>query len=235
MAKPQNLAFLESVCPPAVRDRTYDALLTWLFHSEERTVAVCEQSAFYNVKKSIREIKEMPEQDKQAWREAVGKLIICCIEDMSMLNLSHRKGFDAWHRITCEDICSISDKHNIPKWVSWMENGFTTGLAQIWLNMTLKNMLLMEQFDEQLDVCKKHLHVPVSGFILEAASKDFGIKMIDKHGQFNLYSLADTKPWSKWDYSEYIGFQEEIRNAADCPIDWEFNAWNKTRANRENK
>lgn len=216
MAKPQNIEFLEIVCHPTVKERSYDALLTWLFGSDERTIAVCAKSAYENVKKRFREIGKMPEQDKRAYRDDVNGLIARCLDELFKLELSEREAFDAWHKETCENICEVSDKHNIPKWVTWMENGFTYGLAQNWLNVTIKNMLIMEQWDEQLEPIRNYLHIPADGFIIEAATKNLGIKIKDK-------------PWYRWDYNDYIVFQEEVCGVVDCPISWEYSAWSKNQ------
>ena len=222
MEKARKLEYLESICPPGVKDRSYDALVTWLFGSDERTLAVCEKPASSYVRRMIMKgTRLMPEQDKQAWREDVKKLIIDYINDSFAFNLHSWKVFDAWHRLTCEDICERSNKHGVSKWVDWMENGFPYGLAQIWLNLTIKNMLLMERWDEKIAPAEKHLHVPADSVIVEAASKDFGI------------SVNGSKPWKQWDGNEYFQFQEELRKVVDCPIDWAFGV--EIKKNKDSK
>ena len=94
----------------------------------------------------------------------------------------------------------------------------------------------MERWDNQIEPFKKYLHIPVDSYIMEAASKMLDIKIIDKQGQYNLYKIGVSKPWSKWGYNDYIKFQEDIRNAVKgCPMDWEFEAWNETKNRRKSK
>jgi hypothetical protein len=241
VAKKENLEFLASVYYTAVIKATqkstiplddYDALLDWLFGTEERTIAACTRVAYGDVKRRFSGIGKMPEKDKQKWRGDVERLIEGHIGDLFKGVLSERGAFDVWHNKACEDICNVSDEHNIPQWVEWMDGEFTYGLAQKWLNMTIKNMLIMERWDEKLEPIKKCLHVPVDSYIMEAASEMLGVGIVDTQGQFKPYKEGVSKPWSKWDYSDYIKFQEDVRNAADCPIDWEYSAWNKTKAKR---
>ena len=141
------------------------------------------------------------------------------IDDLFKCGLSQREAFDSWHQESCDKICEVSDKY--------IENVFAFGLAQYLLNLTLKNMLLMEQWDNYLKPIRSYLHVPVDGFVMEAASENLGILMIDKQGQFNLYDINESKSWRQWNYSEYIKFQEDVRNATNCPIYWEFDVRGK--------
>jgi hypothetical protein len=159
-------------------------------------------------------------------------LIDRCICDLFKRKISERGAFDEWHGETYEEILRVSEEHNISNWVS---DGITYGLAQKWLNMTVKNMLVMERWDNELNLIKEHLHIPVDSYIMEAASADHSIKLLDKQGQYTSYKNGVSKPWSTWDYDEYIKFQNDVRDAVDCPMDWEYDAWNKTKARRENK
>lgn len=241
MPKKENAEFLVGLLMPLPKFPThvYDAMLTWLFGSDERTIAICAHLAYRDVQRNLRGISKMCEQDKREWREDTEKLITRCIDDLFMQRVSEREIFDAWHKDTCDDICEISNKHNIFKWVEWMEKAYTYGLSQKILNMTIKNMLVMEQWDIHLEPIKKHLHCPVDSYIMEAASDYLGIPIPCKNGGVGKYSLTgsklDSKPWSKWEYSDYIGFQEELRKAVNCPIDWEFSAWNGINEKRVNK
>lgn len=220
MARRENLAFLDSVCPPTVKDRSYDALLTWLFGTEERTITTCARIAYQSMKRKSRELIKMPKQDAQAHYNEVVGLIFQCIHDLCNSELSQQEAFDSWHKSTCERMIEISSKHN---------PSITFGLAQYWLNLTVRNMLLMEIWDEKFEPIRQYLHISIDTFIIEKASSNFGIEIINIFGQFKLYSAVDSKPWQKWDYSEYIKFQEDMRNTVEYPMEWEYSMWSKAK------
>lgn len=132
--------------------------------------------------------------------------------------------FDREHNRICKEICSkyseISD--------------FTYGQAQKWLNMMLKYFLLTEG-DSAL---KSYLHIPVDSYIMQAVGSDnsklkYCLKLEcvpKKNGTVGKYSESSSKSWSKWNYEEYIAFQNSIRTAIaesdySFPIEWENQAW----------
>lgn len=132
--------------------------------------------------------------------------------------------FDKEHNRICEEIIKtyseISD--------------FTYGQAQKWLNMMLKYVLLIEG-DSTL---KSYLHIPVDSYIMQAVGSDnpklkYCLKLEcvpKKNGTVGKYSESTSKPWSKWNYEEYIAFQNCIRKAISessysSPIEWENEAW----------
>lgn len=207
------------------KSNNWEFLLSVVF-GEERTIKACARLAYRDIRRNLSGVGSMPPQDKQAWREEIEGLIDRCLEELSRNTSYQREAFDVWHKQTCEQIIELSGKHGVPK-------EFTYGLAQKWLNMTIKNMLVMEQWD-WLVLFKDCLHVPVDSYIMEAAVA-LGIELIDKKGQFQSYKAGVSKPWSQWDYSEYDKFQKKLREIVPCPMDWEFDAWREVKAKRENK
>lgn len=238
MARKENMEFLASIYSTSVKKNKtiinlddYDALLTWLF-GKEKTIAVCAEKAYRDLQRNLRGIAEMPK--KEEYKSETYNKIASCIDELLKMEVCGREEFDTWHHESCQKIRELSNKHNIPKWVKWMERSvFPYGLAQKWLNMTIKNMLVMEKWNDELDKIRKQLHAPVDSYVLQAASEMLGIKIINKQGQLSLYKEGITKPWSKWGYSDYVRFQEELRNAVECSMDWEFDAWNKTKDKRK--
>ena len=108
-----------------------------------------------------------------------------------------------------------------------MEEGFTHGLAQLLLNLTLKNMFLMEQWDDVLDPIRTFIHIPVTNKIIEAAWEDLEIALLCKNGE-------DSKTWRKWNYNEYTAFQDAVRKVVSCPLDWVYSVNIKANAERGN-
>lgn len=132
--------------------------------------------------------------------------------------------FDKEHNRICEEI--IKTYSEISE--------FTYGQAQKWLNMTFKYVLMIEGNS----VLKSYLHIPVDSYIMQAVGSDipdlkYCLKLEcvpKKNGTVGKYSENSSKPWSKWDYEEYIAFQNSIRTAIaesdyNSPIEWENEAW----------
>ena len=110
----------------------------------------------------------------------------------------------------------------------------TYGQAQKWLNMMLKYVLMTAE-DSAL---KNYLHIPVDSYIMQAVGSDnpklkhcLKLECVPKKdGTVGKYSESTSKPWSKWNYEEYIAFQNCIRKAVsesdyNSPIEWENAAW----------
>lgn len=140
--------------------------------------------------------------------------------------------FDREHKRICEEIYR--------KYSEISE--FTYGQAQKWLNMTLKYVLMFEEDS----VLKNYLHIPVDSYIMQSVGSDnpklkYCLKLEcvpKKNGTTGKYSKSSSKPWSKWNYEEYIDFQKHIRNAVSesdysSPIEWENKAWIETAEYRK--
>ena len=135
-----------------------------------------------------------------------------------------QNALDREHKRICEEI--IDTYSGISE--------FTYGQAQKWLNMMLKYVLMTAE-DSAL---KNYLHIPVDSYIMQAVgSDDTKLKhclklecVPKKDGTVGKYSESASKPWSKWNYEEYIAFQNCIRKAISAsdytsPIEWENEAW----------
>jgi len=226
MEKPTNRDYLVSIAPARMKEKSEEELLAWLFRGEERTVQACARAAYRDIQRNLGGIGKMSGQEKMAWREETEKLIACCIEDLFRQGISQQKEFDVWHKDTCESIVETSKKHKIPEQT---EKAFSYGLAQKWLNMTIKNALIMGQWDSKIHELKQYLHIPVDSYIMEMASCKLRIETVDRNCQFKLYSVGISKPWSQWDYNDYTRFQKELREKVECPLDWEFEAWLRSK------
>lgn len=132
--------------------------------------------------------------------------------------------FDEEHNQICKEICKTYAEIS----------EFTYGQAQKWLNMMLKYVLLTEGDS----VLKSYLHIPVDSYIMQAVGSDnpklkYCLKLEcvpKKDGTLGKYSESSSKPWSKWNYEEYIAFQSAVRTAISesnyhSPIEWENEAW----------
>ena len=105
------------------------------------------------------------------------------------------------------------------------ENPFTIGLAQKWVNMTIKYVwalgILDENYEEKIDM-------PIDGYIINKINKEE--KDID----------VPNNAWSKWNnFAEYERIQdsltEELRNIEKTRIRWENDAWIDETIERNSK
>ena len=130
-----------------------------------------------------------------------------------------QNAFDRKHKRICEEI--IKTYSEISE--------FTYGQAQKWLNMMLKYVqMTTEDFS-----LKSYLHIPVDSYIMQAVGSDnpklkycLKLECVPKKNG----TVGKSKSWSKWDYEEYIAFQNCIRKAISesdyaSPIEWENEAW----------
>lgn len=135
-----------------------------------------------------------------------------------------QNAFDSEHKRICEEI--IKTYSEISK--------LSYGQAQKWLNMMLKYVLLVEGDS----VLKSYLHIPVDSYIMQTVGSDnpklkhcLKLECVPKKdGTVGKYSESASKPWSKWNYDEYIAFQNSVRTAVskcdyNSPIEWENEAW----------
>ena len=110
------------------------------------------------------------------------------IEIGKLLNNIEGESYVQWHG----DLCTYLK--NIYKDITCDERCFTYGIAQKWVNMTMKYLCIInsiykeyvEEYDNEIsvlnniEIIENELHVPVDSFILESASK-IG-KQNNKHG-----------------------------------------------------
>lgn len=132
--------------------------------------------------------------------------------------------FEIEHNRICEEIIKAYSEIS----------EFTYGQAQKWLNMTLKYVFLVEGDS----VLKSYLHIPVDSYIMQTVGSDnpkmkhcLKLECVPKKdGTVGKYSESTSKPWSKWNYDEYIAFQNAVKIAVSesdykSPIEWENEAW----------
>ena len=128
---------------------------------------------------------------------------------------------------------------------------FTFGIAQKWINMTVKYLYIMisvlkliETENHVLDdICKrydKNIDVPVDDFIIRAAC-DNKIGVPCRNDNKEYIGMNDTYsckiPWSQWDEEYYTDFQKNIKDKVDNNgiLDYENKLWIKEAMNRNGK
>ena len=158
--------------------------------------------------------------------------------------------FDTWHNKTCQVIQSIMNmaRFGIER-ESLLGEKITFGQSQKWLNMTLKNLWLLDTLPKSIS--EEYLHAPIDNYILQAVfessldnktlntkpkettikngNKTLTIKRENKT-DFYIISQEGTQSWSRIsDYDDYKTVQEFIRTIAkkdnSIPIKWESKKW----------
>ena len=105
-----------------------------------------------------------------------------------MKNDSEARNFDYWHWSLTNELAIKINENNVTT--------FSCGIAQKWINMTLKYLHVWDNCF--LGDIFQYCHVPLDNYILDISKKEFGI---DK----------PPEPWSKWDDEQYQEYQEGLR------------------------
>ena len=197
----------------------------------------CAERAYLDLCRTIK----FKTEDKDVKAEYKSKVCDKLIKEFDILlnavNTSSDKekqnAFNREHKRICEEICNKYSEIS----------SFTYGQAQKWLNMTLKYVILLDENSE----LKSYLHIPVDSYIMQAVGSDnaklkYCLKLEcvpKKDGTVGKYSESSSKSWSKWNYDEYIAFQNTVRKAINestsfgSPIEWENEAWIEVAEFRE--
>lgn len=229
--------------------------------NDENAKLKCAERAYLDANRNMQFVDELKSDKgkignrnkyiKRRFKEIISQEIVQKIEELNSSN------FDSKHHEICRMIkeksyilCFIENKEEKPI----LKSELTYGLAQKWLNMTLKYMWLLGLLKDELKDC---LHVPVDSYIMEAAAgrnrykevltEGIGVKLPHKNGgTIDKYIEDKVLKWSNWmgvenfddiNNSDYHRFQQQVRKTPKTPIEWENNAWIEIseRVNKEQK
>lgn len=175
-------------------------------------------------KMKVNERKEYITKKKE-FRSNVVSYIVDCI-------LSIQGEYDCFHRTACSGIIALS---NGKEHKGIFDEPLNYGLAQKWLNMTVKNMLIMGLWRDLFDDYINEIHIPLDSYIFAAAGGREGeIIFKDKnaiHLGLSAGKYFDEYTWSKIPnkkkYIEnYYDYQKKIREKTGYkPVEWEHLAW----------
>lgn len=131
-------------------------------------------------------------------------------------------GYEEWHHSLCDSLA----KFNI---------AVTYGIAQKWVNMTMKYSWLLGVLP--VEVKTFDLHIPIDSYIIDALN--------DKKETLTYGLLLNNKilneKWSKFsDYNAYAKLQLDAKEAIRSkfhlsPIEWEGKAWIEVAKKRSEK
>lgn len=151
----------------------------------------------------------------------------------SSINIDNlQKVYDKKHQEVCEAL--LSETYNNPDFFPPDSKGnkrdFTYGIAQKWVNMTIKYIYILNPNLEWVKQFKSYFHVPLDSYIYDAINQDLHI---------NVKEVLGNKKWSKLDNDDnhYMDLQQKIREKTipQAPIDWENQAWIRTAQKTRDK
>ncbi len=176
--------------------------------------------------KDDKQKKALKQQATQKIKEVIYQALECTTQE----------DFDKWHQSLCEELCNIYS-------LACYKNDtrlFTYGIAQKWVNMTIKylfltHLLFVDIFNDSREikhnfaVCRstQFYHVPLDSIVLDDLKEEFEISS----------QTFDIAKWSQIDnYDQYLMLQKEIRKqevfqerkwdvGAEVPITWECKNW----------
>jgi hypothetical protein len=178
-----------------------NSLIAFYFGREEDFLAMCMSRGYRDMQRTLSGI--YTHKNKRDLRVAANKALRELLARAQDISTSTQ--FDAWHKKSCERLCSIYHEYGF--------EGFTAGHAQKWVNMTLKYIYVVNGRVKGYDHLYEFCHVPFDNILIDA---------LKAHG----FCPPDSA-WSKLDYSKYFEKQIWIREhfSSVCPMDVEFKLW----------
>ena len=184
----------------------------------KKIIGQCSYRAYQDLKRRVpyehssNAVEKLDENRKMAFRKKKEKFLTEIYETINS-NLVDDKGMFKKNinpREIIEDVIVVGEKNQA---VFKNDKKFTVGLAQKWVNMTLKYLWILGVVDAESET---ELEVPIDSYILEALC-ELGLDV--KHIK-----------WSTWNnFAEYITIQEELKkiitNEFQTRIAWENEAW----------
>ena len=137
------------------------------------------------------------EHHDEIFNNAVEKLVFM-IKEMISSSITCQESFDEWHLLCCNSLINI-----------FKPQDFYYGQAQKWINMSLKNLSMLNH-----DIVKdsyEYFHIPLDNFIFAQTGRKTSVA------------------WSRINnYQEYLDYQKWFRNKFNgIPLDEEFYLWLK--------
>lgn len=149
------------------------------------------------------------------------------LEDLAKKKcMGDQDAFDVWHRKLSNNLCHIYNDSDL------LEEDFTFGQAQKWINMTLKYLWAYEITGIEASVVpsmkemEAFMHIPLDRKMLKILKTNYSDIKLSGAG-------SDGYAWSKiQDYESYNSYQKEIREAIlkeyESPIVFELKHWNSS-------
>lgn len=174
-------------------------------------------------KKIADEVKTHTEL-KQRFRKDTNEYIVS-----ALLNLKGE--YDDVHRTICMTVINRAKAYQ-----GLFDDPLTFGIAQKWVNMTVKNMLVMGLWNDELSRYSGKLHIPIDSYLITAVRRELGIHA-------NSEEYFNKSPWSGIavdQADQYYAYQRAIReklrkiDSKRTPLEWEHEMWIREAKEHEN-
>ena len=202
----------------------------------------------------------------RAYQDAASRVLVLSVSDdekdrlrndgcealVTFLRKLPVEDYDKAHNALCDNLQKIYSGSTTA------DCGFTYGIAQKWVNMTMKYIFVLSTLIENkgfsteyaAKLPEKEMHIPLDSYMLEyIAQKDtkkfvgspcMKIPAKGENGGETYYSSDKTLAWSKYpDDDTYMkvqnGVREKMRGCWESPLDWEGPAWIEVAKSRKNK
>ena len=186
----------------------------------ERIIKKCSDKAYSDLKRkmpyrySTEKMKELESNKQKEFsnlktdfqNEIYGIILVNTIDENGMIDCEHMSP-----RNMIANVLELNDKYK-----SLFRDGavFTVGLAQKWVNMTLKYLWILGVLDDEYE---DKLEVPIDSYM---------IKQIEKKCEIDMKHIK----WSNWDvFAEYEKLQDDLYelllDEGHTRIGWENECW----------
>lgn len=160
--------------------------------------------------------------------------------------------YDKAHNALCDNLRKIYSGSTTA------DRGFTYGIAQKWVNTTMKYIFVLSTLIENKEFSMKYadqlpekeIHIPLDSHMLEYIAQKDNKKFADSpcikipakgtENDETFYSSDKALAWSKYpDWNTYIKVQNDVRDKLcscwESPLDWEGPAWIEVAKSRKSK
>ena len=182
----------------------WDTMVYLYFGNTANPYKAASARAYLDLCRTIKFAPSSNEEERVKARTDVDGLIENKVKAIANAGITNQDGYDEWHKAICEEL--------VDRYAKVCGDQFYTCQAQKWVNMTIKYLYLIGS--DLVRLITDFAHVPLDNYVFAAARDHLG-----------LFS-DDLTPWSKIkDYSVYLNYQKELKNAVEplniSPLQWE--------------
>lgn len=211
---------------------------------DEKLLYAAADRAYRDAASRVLSISTAYEGKKKALRDSGCQLLVRFLQQLPI------DDYDTSHKNLCNEL------RNIYKKGTNGEYNLTYGIAQKWVNMTMKYIFILSALIDNTGFSSNYadklpentMHIPLDSYMLEYIAQKNGDKFavspcikIPTKGENTsktFYSSEKSLAWSKYrNYEdEYMNVQKKLReklgNTCGFPLDWECKAWLEVAKNR---
>lgn len=212
--------------------------------SDEELLKAAANRAYQDAASHVLSVRD--EKEKVGLREKGCQILMEFLQQLPV------EDYDTAHKKLCSKLESLYSGR------ATEDRGFTYGIAQKWINMTMKYIFVLSTLIEKEEFSQKYtdrlpekeMHIPLDSYMLEYIAQKDSKKFSDspcmkipakgENGGETYYSSDKALAWSKYpDDATYMKVQNGVRKKMcshwKSPLDWEGPAWIEVAKKRNNK